>query len=139
MLAFYNDLFTVHDISRSVNILYLDFQKAFDKVSPNKFMFKVNQLVITGNVHNWIENWLSNSKQRVVINAFASDWAPVISGVPQGSVLGPEVFTVYINVIDVGLKLYSKIRRLYKNRKVVYLRPRQAKTSRRFAQNLRMV
>ncbi len=65
--------------------------------------FKVKQLGIDGRVHNWIENWLSNRKQRVVIIDTASDWASVTSGVPQGSVLGPVLSIVYINGIDVGL------------------------------------
>ncbi len=59
-------------------------------------MFKVKQLGIDGNVHNRIENWLSNRKQRV-INDTASDWAAVTSGVPQGSVLEPVVFIIYMN------------------------------------------
>ncbi len=72
-------------------------------------MFKGKQLRINGNVHNWNKNWLSNRKQRVFVNGTASDWAPVTGGVPQGFVLGPVLFIIYINGINVGLNnLISK-------------------------------
>ncbi len=72
-------------------------------------MFKVKQLGIDGNVHKWIENWLSNRKQRVVINGTISYLAPLTNVVPQGSVLGPVLFIIYINDIGVGLNnLISK-------------------------------
>ncbi len=66
-------------------------------------MFKVKQLGIVGNVHKWIENWLNNRKQRVVISGSASDWVSVTSGVTHGSVFGQVLFVIYINDIDLGL------------------------------------
>ncbi len=66
-------------------------------------IFKIKQLGIAGNVHNWIENWLSYRKQRVIINGTALDWAPVTSIVPQGSVLEPVLFIIYINNTNIGL------------------------------------
>ncbi len=69
-------------------------------------MRKVKQLGIDLTVHNWIENWLNNRKQWVVINGTASDWAPVTSGVPQDFVFGLILLIIYINDIDVGLNIF---------------------------------
>ncbi len=69
-------------------------------------MFKVKQFGIECTLCNWIENWLSNRKQRVVMNDTDSDYAPVTRGVPQGSVFGPVLIIIYIHDIDVGLNIF---------------------------------
>ncbi len=94
LLTLYNDHFLAHDITKPLDIVYLDFQKAFDKVSLQKIMFKVRQHGIDCYVHKWIKNWLSNSKQWVVKNGTALEWAPVTSGFPKGTFLGPRLFII---------------------------------------------
>ncbi len=79
-------------------------------------MFNVKQLRIDGSVQIWIENWLSNRKQSVVIDSTASDWTPVTSVVPQGSVIGPVLFIIYIN--DINVELNNFISKFVDNTKI---------------------
>ena len=103
----------------SVDIIYLDFKKAFDSVAHNKLLTKLQCYGIHGNVVGWLANFLSQRK-RVNVGGILSNIAPVTSGVPQGSVLGPTLFSLYINDLpnifkDTGVvcKLFADDVKLY--------------------------
>ena len=92
LLNFFNEVYSLYDNTIAVDIIYLDFQKAFDKVPHKRLLSKVKAHGITENLSKWIEDWLSERKQRVVINGKTSEWVNVNNGDPQGSVLGPILF-----------------------------------------------
>ena len=86
-------------ICQSCHCLFLDFSKAFDTVPHSCLLLKLESLGITGDLLNWIKAFLTIRFQRFVVNGCHSRWLPVISGVPQGSILDPQLFILYVNGI----------------------------------------
>lgn len=117
MVEFFHELAHAYDKGLQTDCIFLDFRKAFDLV-PHKFILhKLSALKIPPNVSGWLVDYLRSRTQAVVINGKLSDSTPVTSGVPQGSVLGPLLFLIFIN--DIVENVSSSIR-LYADDCVMY-------------------
>ena len=115
---------TIHELAYSINqktqtyVIFLDFSKAFDKVSHDKLLHKIRYYVTGGKTNTWISAFLCSRSQQVVVNGQTSQSAGVLSGVPQGSVLSPMLFLMYIN--DIAEGVISQMR-MFADDSIVYL------------------
>ena len=111
------------DQGDSADVILLDFQKAFDKVPKQRLLQKLSAYGIRGKVLEWIADFLSDRKMQIMVRSEYSEWFDVISGVLQGSVLGPILFLIYVNdileTVNSNVKMFAddtKIFRTLKNK-----------------------
>ena len=105
LLIMLNCLTEAIDRGIITDVIYLDFAKASDSVPHNRLIYKLSKYGITGNLLHWISDFLSKRRHCVRVNSALSEWESVISGVPQGSILGLMLFIFYINNLPAELLL----------------------------------
>ena len=109
LLEVYHELLASLASGKEVDAIYLDLSKAFNKVPHHLLTTKLERYGISGSLLKWFTSYLANRNQRVTLEGALSNWLPVTSGVPQGSILGPLLFLVYTNNLPDYVRDGSKL------------------------------
>lgn len=117
-----------------VDVIYTDFEKAFDRVDHDILLRKLQHLGIHGDLLRWVRSYLSNRSQAVVLGGFRSNYITIPSGIPQGSHLGPLLYNIYIH--DIGHAIQNSKHLLYADDKKIYLTVRSLADCKRLQNDL---
>ena len=123
LLEHYDDIVSALEEKSNIDVIMLDFSKAFDTIDISILLVKMKKLGMGGPVARWIGSFLLDRKQKVVVNKHSSQWSEVKSGVPQGTILAPLLFLIYIadigdDVTDSTLASYADDSKLRKKIKI---------------------